>query len=67
MICTAKGRSSYHEMLQAFDLFWSSKLLCFFQWQMSDHFLSRVRRLLQRSTEMLAVVNTCGLDQYLKN
>ena len=44
MICTARGRSSYHEMLQAFDLFWSSKLLCFFQWQMSDHFLSRVRR-----------------------
>ena len=63
MICTAKGRHPYLEMLQAFDLFWFSKLLCFFQWQMLDHFLSRVRRLLQRSTEMLAVVNTCGLDQ----
>ena len=50
MICTAKGRSSYHEMLQAFDLFWSSNFFVFFS--MAD-----VRSFLVTCASIVAEVN----------
>ena len=49
MNCTAKGRYSYHEMLLAFDLFWSSELLCF---SMAD-----VRSFLVTCASIVAEVN----------